>query len=223
LAGLAPADIARVRDAAVGYWSALDAEAAQRLSTTQVVIADLPATLLGLASASTQTVWLDAEAAGFGWQVEAESRERRAESQSHYDSLTVLTHEFGHVLGYDDLDPWPESSAIMTGVLPPAARRVPTDEGLGRGSSSRSHNAQRSTLNSAVDGWFLDVGRSATIFEPGRRPEPEREAVSSDWVISSRQSKKDEELLELLARARTSGEREAAPDGLFADLGADEA
>jgi hypothetical protein len=40
-----------------------------------------------------------------------------------YDLLTVLTHELGHVIGYDDLDPLHHSDHIMAGVLQPTSGR----------------------------------------------------------------------------------------------------
>jgi hypothetical protein len=49
-----------------------------------------------------------------------------------YDLLTVVTHELGHVLGYDDLDAHDHPNHIMTGLLQPGAGRVGPAAG-GRG------------------------------------------------------------------------------------------
>jgi hypothetical protein len=244
--GLTEADVAHVRTAAAGYWSATELTAAARLSDTQVVIADLPATLLGVASAWTQTVWLDADAAGYGWPVEAESRERRAESWDQppeprtlnpeaYDLLTVLTHELGHVLGYDDLDPLSGPPSIMTGVLTSGTRRVPAVGELGPASLV---SAPDGSLSGSVDAWLGDLGR----FDPSprlkravrhedraprglreRTPDEDSEGPRRDTRNLTRRPKDDEELLEVLARGRTPDEEHGSQDDFFARLGDDAA
>jgi hypothetical protein len=159
VAGLMETDVSQVLDAAVGYWSSTDGAAAARLGETQVVIADLPATLLGLASAWTQTVWLDADAAGFGWQVEAESRERRAESQEpadgRYDLLSVLAHELGHVLGYEDME---DGRVVMGARLMPGVQRwAETEEDL---LDLLVHDRARES-DLLHDDFFADLGADA--------------------------------------------------------------
>jgi len=76
----------------------------QGLSPTQlrdlqeltVRIADLPGNALGLSSESTNYVWVDADAAGYGWSYSTEDLR-----SGGVDLLSVLTHELGHKLGYD--------------------------------------------------------------------------------------------------------------------------
>jgi hypothetical protein len=242
VAGLMETDVSRVFDAAVGYWSSTDATAALRLSDTQVVIADLPPTILGLASAWTQTVWLDADAAGFGWQVEAESRERRAESLTpeprtlnpepralnpeHYDLLTVLTHELGHVLGYDDLDPLSGPPSIMRGVLSAGTRRVPA--GGASGLVPSTLDSQLSTLDSQLsttDAFFAELGVGRRLLgtrswsaeaesgRPGAESQDERPR-SKDQGPSARS---DGLLLET-RRSRVTRSKEAEVDEWFAEF-----
>jgi hypothetical protein len=77
----------------------------------QLVVADLPEDLLGLASSSTNTIWLDVDAAGHGWYLDAtpeEDEEFGAESDEavadRMDALSVLFHELGHLQGQADVD-----------------------------------------------------------------------------------------------------------------------
>lgn len=56
--------------AAVQYWTDLDASAAARLEDVQVAVEDLPGTVLGFGSSVTPTIWLDDDAAGYGWQLD---------------------------------------------------------------------------------------------------------------------------------------------------------
>src|SRR5207237_798583 len=42
-----------------------------------------------------------------------------------YDLLTVVTHELGHVLGLDDIDPAAAAHDLMTQTLAPGVRRLP--------------------------------------------------------------------------------------------------
>ena len=96
---------------AVGYWvsQADDAEVAQILRGMEVQIADLPGSMLALAS-SSNLIWIDRDAAGYGWQVDA--------AGGGMDLLTVIVHEFGHRLGLDD--------DVMGSELAVGQRRLPT-------------------------------------------------------------------------------------------------
>ena len=53
---------------AAASWSTAGASAAA-LANVTVAVANLPAGYLGLASESTSTVWIDDDAAGYGWSV----------------------------------------------------------------------------------------------------------------------------------------------------------
>ncbi len=105
------AAIARLADALN-----LDAAAVKKLESTQFVISNLTGSSLGLADGNT--VYIDANAAGYGWFVDStagtdeEFRTTSSGSSSaisskavdKIDLLTVVEHELGHVLGLDDLD-----------------------------------------------------------------------------------------------------------------------
>ena len=60
-----------------------------------VLIADLPDNQLGATSGST--VWIDCDAAGYGWSFDIDD----PLSSTRVDLLSVVVHEFGHVLGFD--------------------------------------------------------------------------------------------------------------------------
>ena len=60
-------------------------------------MASLAGSTLGLASTSTNFIWIDRDAAGYGWSLGADSVQPGA-----VDLLSTLAHELGHKLGYDD-------------------------------------------------------------------------------------------------------------------------
>jgi hypothetical protein len=87
------------------------------------------------------TIVIDPTAAGFGWFVDAtpfDSSEfsvsaGHGELQASFSSpaygrmdlLTVVMHEFGHVLGYDDIATGPHANDLMGTWLQPGVRRFP--------------------------------------------------------------------------------------------------
>jgi hypothetical protein len=91
--------------------------AAESFSNVAVAIADLPGGTLGLATASTITI--DVDAAGYGWYVSPELKDPRQEpvdsdaasgsrlstldSRLRMDLLTVVMHELGHTAAVDSL------------------------------------------------------------------------------------------------------------------------
>ncbi len=120
------------------------------LTQVDVQIADLPGSLLGLATLNI--VWIDRDAAGYGWSVNSGS----------VDLFSAVTHEFGHVLGFrhhDDHDVM--GKTLGAGVRQLASSRFHTglnvDDGLGSvnslGMSARS------------DGFF-SPSRERILFAP---------------------------------------------------------
>src|SRR5262249_15051809 len=76
------------------------------LGRIQIQITNLGGTTLGLASANT--IWLDANAAGWGWFVDSTPHDDsefttpgNQGEQGRMDLLTALMHETGHLLGLD--------------------------------------------------------------------------------------------------------------------------
>ena len=97
----------------LAYWATAGAASSpqlSRMSRASVQVADLPGSLLGMASPSN-TIWLDDDAAGFGWPGPMTSRP--AGSPGYVSLVDVLTHELGHLAGYDHDAKW----AIMQSHL----------------------------------------------------------------------------------------------------------
>jgi hypothetical protein len=92
---------------------------APELSGVNVVIQDLGAEYLGLAATQLNTIFIDVNAAGYGWSALG----------GRMDLLTVVAHEMGHLLGLPDMDPGSSHGHVMTGTLPLTVRRLP---GLGQ-------------------------------------------------------------------------------------------
>jgi hypothetical protein len=116
---------------ATEYWTSVDAEAVALLRDVQVVVSELPEPLLGLGSFTTPTIWLDDDAGGQGWLLTpAAVREGVGAPGRGMDLLTVITHELGHVLGYDDLDSLDHDHDhdIMSGVLAAGQYRGPLSD-----------------------------------------------------------------------------------------------
>jgi hypothetical protein len=147
---LTEAALAAAIPAAREYWIATgltDWQIAE-LYRTPIAIGDL-SYRGALGVTKPEGIWLDASGAGLGWNVgssqwsvvsgqwlgDISHQRTTANGQlptAAYDLLTVLTHELGHVLGHDDLDPHDHPDHIMAGVLQPGAGRVEIAAG-GRG------------------------------------------------------------------------------------------
>jgi hypothetical protein len=179
---LSEANLAAVTNAAIDQWVETFGSDDQRLaalSGVRVVIADLNGSTLGLALGDT--VWIDVDAAGYGWFIDstpydnAEFGPRNAsgelianptsEAYGNMDLLTVVMHELGHVLGFEDLDS--EANLLMSRTLyagerltvgetnnqvqDDSANLVIMDEATGQFSSEESIRAENSWLHS----WLL--------------------------------------------------------------------
>jgi hypothetical protein len=106
-------------------------------ASVQVVIADLPGDLLGLASSSTNTIWLDADAAGYGWFADATpwdddefDDEPAVGMADRMDALSVIFHELGHLLGLADMDALLHPDDPMADVLAAGVRRTTAPTGV---------------------------------------------------------------------------------------------
>jgi hypothetical protein len=112
---------------AVARWQAAGVDPSA-LSGVRVRVRDLGGPTLGLAAG--HTIWLDDDAAGWGWFIDptpADDSEFTTPGdqgeQNHMDLLTVLMHEMGHVLGYGH-----DAGGVMDESLAPGVRLSPTAE-----------------------------------------------------------------------------------------------
>ena len=110
-------------------------------SSVTVDIADLPASTL--AQTTNTTITLDTTAAGHGWYIDytpylndeylptSNPNEWQAKADSEaagkMDLLSVLLHEYGHVLGIEHS---PDAGDFMAATLAPGVRRLPSSEEL---------------------------------------------------------------------------------------------
>src|SRR5262249_50412337 len=97
---------------AIDAWRAAGADP-QLLSALEHVgmhVGNLPRAELGLASAGE--IGMDRNAAGWGWATNG--------APGKMDLLTVVTHELGHLLGFEHQD-----TGVMEATLAPGVRSVP--------------------------------------------------------------------------------------------------
>jgi hypothetical protein len=117
-------DVKPVLTQAIDYWSQIDPTAAAKLNQVEVIIDDLPGSVLGLGEFGYPTIWLDRDAASYGWRLGSYESSLGQSTTGRVDLLSVVTHELGHVLNLPDLDATLYPTHVMAGILPVGASRV---------------------------------------------------------------------------------------------------
>lgn len=144
-ADLQAADLAPIVEQARTIWASianLDTAQLAILDAITPAIADLSGSTL--AGISDSQLFLDINAAGYGWFVDStpggsgefgQEVARNAlqagptsPAADRVDLLTVVLHEMGHALGYDDLSPADFPNALMSQELGTGTRRLPASE-----------------------------------------------------------------------------------------------
>src|SRR5207244_11332788 len=118
------AHVSPLLDVAMARWAAAGADTSS-LGDIHIQISNLGGTTLGLASGTT--IYLDTNAAGWGWFVDATPWDDSEFTtpgdqgeQNRMDLLTVLEHEVGHLLGKEHA-----ASGVMAETLSPGKRLAP--------------------------------------------------------------------------------------------------
>jgi hypothetical protein len=180
--GFAPltlGEVAPLANRAESLWLLAGADIAPLAGATFEIM-DLPGALLALVSVQEWGVriLLDVDAAGFGWFVDptpafseefdrilsAEARQATTgPAAGRVDLLTVLAHEFGHVLGLSHIDSSVSAFSVMLDDLPLGTRRVPVAADLVRAAGGSILNGSFSISDPAFYEFGWQAGGSAFV------------------------------------------------------------
>jgi hypothetical protein len=127
---LSSEDLAPIVEEAINRWETVLGENATVLDNLSFTITDLQGLTLG-ETLSPSVILIDTNAAGNGWFIDPTPADDvefvNVTSPSGVDLLTVVMHEMGHVLGYDDLDPVVGPASLMSAKLEEGVRYLPGD------------------------------------------------------------------------------------------------
>ncbi|TWU33899.1 Ig-like domain-containing protein [Novipirellula artificiosorum] len=101
----------------------VDAHTSVELQRIHIEVADLPDATLGISS-DTDYVWIDRDAAGYGWRLDTMGGWDSSVSDG-MDLLSVVAHEMGHKVGLDHSD---DERDVMAATLAAGVRRLALPE-----------------------------------------------------------------------------------------------
>jgi CARDB/Matrixin len=162
--------IQEVRRVAIAEWASVGITAADRalLETVQITVTDLPSQILG--QANGYQILVDDDGAGVGWDTDLTPLANISTGKQQVDLLTLVTHEFGHILGLGH-----SAQGIMAATLPIGVRVAPTvidlqqprvDTSLGRNTENGSVGPDIDllvTATPAVVPNVLQIGQSLSV------------------------------------------------------------
>lgn len=145
----------------------------------RIVVTDLPDSGLGEANAASREIWLDANAAGYGWFVDRTPwsdeefaaiiapTERQAVAGSaafgEVDLLTVLMHEMGHLFGLPEAGGSEATHDVMWETLGLSTRREPdATDALAAGAATPSAAINSQPQLTPLDTIFERLGAGAS-------------------------------------------------------------
>jgi len=147
---LTDAQLALITSEAKDLWEQVLGAGDSRLATldiAQIIVGNLPQDKLGATIGTT--VLIDLDAAGYGWFIDPtpadDSEFASGAAPAGMDLLTVVMHELGHVLGFEDLAP--DAQSLMSSTLEVGTRVLPG------GGSEGSEEAPLVGMESQPAGW----------------------------------------------------------------------
>jgi hypothetical protein len=173
---LTTADLDVTAAAAVARWQQAGLTASQQAALNGLVfaVANLPDAYLG--GETDGTIFIDANAAGYGWYVDSTPNDDAefglmiADTElgatdplaaGHMDLLTVLMHEIGHKLGLDDVSIAAGDHGLMTESLDVGTRRLPTGISVSGGKigvEDVSRDSSDAVTDDVQDEVFVNLG-----------------------------------------------------------------
>ncbi|MFM7057511.1 MAG: hypothetical protein ACKO2P_11385, partial [Planctomycetota bacterium] len=165
--------ILQVREQVLAAWATtgLSADAMALLQSATVEIRDMnDRGMLGASGAAgTSEIWLDDDALGYGWSftddadLDGDGLADIDVPEGTVDLATVMAHEYGHLLGWQDLDPQEYAGHLMAGELSVGERRGVEALGI----VARSAEAVVSDVSVVVPTRGVDVFREEETGDAG--------------------------------------------------------
>jgi hypothetical protein len=158
---------------AISHWgtAGVSQQRLAEISHFDIGLANFSGAILGLASSSTNKIWLDVDAAGLGWSTNVIG--------GGYDLVSAVRHEIGHALGFDH--------DVMGELLEPGDIHLSGDhfEAVGELPGLHQHFGRAS---SALDSVFDSFGSSGRGLHRQSRPTN----VRNDFSVSYNEQNVDQ-------------------------------